>query len=153
LDDLVNEILDAIGLPDLDVDLPFNLNFAAPFDKFLIDMQAQLDTFLAIDRDLFDPSVLLEGALNSCRNGGVDWTVRITTSSDGRVNFECPSAARPVVYKAEFSRWSCTQDMTGIYRFPCDDESSCTNVNFGQFSRCADPAPEVSLSSFSSYHY
>jgi hypothetical protein len=153
LGDLVEELLGAVSIPDLDVDLPFDLNFKTPFATFLIDLQEQVDKFLAIDRDLFDPFVKLEAALNSCGNGGgMDWTVHITTSSDGLVDFACPTSdSRPVVYKAEFSRWSCTQDMTGIYRFPCgNDKSSCSNVNFRQFSRCADPAPEVSLSYFSS---
>jgi hypothetical protein len=144
LDDLMDEILDAFGIPSLDITWPLDLGFTSPFEMLISDIQQQLNKFLEVSRDSFDPSARLEAAINGIlvnSGGGVDWTVHITTSTDGFLNFACADGARPVAYKAEGSRWSCTQDMSGLYRFPCDNNPTCNGLNFGQWSRCNDPDP------------
>jgi hypothetical protein len=145
--DLINVILDALGIPTLSLpDISdFDFDFLNLFDEVIQDLVDQFNAnFLNIDRSMFDPSRKLQEALN---RGQGDWPVHISTSETGLMDFDCEDSNKyPVVVKAEGFLWSCTQDMSASHRFPCGlEEHACTNINYIPYFVCpSDPVPDGS---------
>jgi hypothetical protein len=144
--DLINVILDALGIPTLPLpDLSdFDFDFLNLFDDVIQDLVDQFNAnFRDLKRSTFDPSSKLQEALN---RGQADWPVHISTSETGFIDFDCEDSSKyPVVAKAEGFLWSCTQDMSGSHRFPCGlEEHACTNINYIPFFVCPTPGPDGS---------
>lgn len=153
IEDAIDAILEELGIPNLglpDISV-LDFDFENPFSAALLNLQNQFDgNFLGIDRSMFDPSIKLQQALNSGLDPE-DWPVHISTSETGLLNFDCKDPnTYPVVVKAEGFLWSCTHDMSGLHRFPCDlTKPACTNIDYRAFFRCPSPAPAASEEFFS----
>ncbi|KAJ8900701.1 hypothetical protein NDN08_000002 [Rhodosorus marinus] len=143
---LFAELLDVLNVPDLDV---------LDLDVLDFDFRSRLDEItngpevpLALERTDFDFLAELSGSFQCTWDAAPGaWLTKIASSLNGEtISFSCPGGSRPIVYRAEYNVWDCTQDLTTLMRFPCaENENSCT-LNFENLTQCANaeaPSPEL----------
>lgn len=141
----LEDFLELLGFPEdlfdfeLDIDV---LNLADMAQEFADKIDRKKNETLALlsDIDISDP---LQDALN-CNSGDSPYLTRIVTTTEERVQFTCPTNYYPITDRAVYSRWDCNQDMTGFFRFPCDnDKNTCDPIFFGNWVRCPIEGPDL----------
>ncbi|KAJ8908606.1 hypothetical protein NDN08_005311 [Rhodosorus marinus] len=143
---LFGELLDDLNVPDLDVlnlDV-LDFNFGSRLDQIVAGPEVPG----TLQRAQFDFLDEISGSFQCTWEAAPGaWLTKIASSlNDETISFSCPAGARPIVYRAEYNVWDCTQELTALMRFPCaENENSCT-FDFENLTQCANAeAPDPKL--------